>query len=307
MNESAILESRDLREKLINRLDVLEKVKEVITLPNTDSLTMQQVAEYYEVPLKTIDAIVNRHVDELEEDGYRVISKTELVGFLNLQNEDLKTLRGKTLITINNVQIIVPSRGLRIFTRRALLRIGMLLRDSEVAKQVRTYLLDIEQAALELAPEIQQQQIEKYDKEAEIVLKIVYAKSKEEMLIALNEYHQFVEEYKQKADNLEIENKVLIDKIIGWDTRPIINKLIRRLAQQGLNHDYRLAWSKLYEELLYKYGIGVSQRLKNKSTNATIFDVLEQEELDLALKSAVALCEKNHIDISDILQLHFKE
>ena len=42
-----------------------------------------------------------------------------------------------------NVTFKIPSRGLTLIPKRALLRIGMLLRDSEVAKEVRSRLLDI--------------------------------------------------------------------------------------------------------------------------------------------------------------------
>ena len=37
----------------------------------------------------------------------------------------------------------IPNRGLRLMTKRTLLNIGMLLRDSEVAKELRRRILDI--------------------------------------------------------------------------------------------------------------------------------------------------------------------
>ena len=39
------------------------------------------------------------------------------------------------------------NRGLKVFPQRAIPRIGMLLRDSDVAKEVRTQLLNIEEKA----------------------------------------------------------------------------------------------------------------------------------------------------------------
>ena len=59
-------------------------------------------------------------------DGYKVLSKKE---FENLHNVSFK----------------ISNRGLGIFPRRSVLRIGMLLRDSVVAKLVRSYLLNVEQ------------------------------------------------------------------------------------------------------------------------------------------------------------------
>ena len=59
---------------------------------------------------------------------------------------DLETSKGKALLTFENGDTLtVPSRGIRVFPRRAILRIGMLLRDSAVAKEVRTQLLNIEE------------------------------------------------------------------------------------------------------------------------------------------------------------------
>lgn len=53
-----------------------------------------------------------------------------------------------TTFTYNNGMILSMSNGgLKIFPRRAILRIGMLLRDSKVAQRVRTALLDIEEKA----------------------------------------------------------------------------------------------------------------------------------------------------------------
>jgi len=44
-----LLTNKDLREKLIARLEVLDKVKQVVTMSNTELMTVEQVADYYEV------------------------------------------------------------------------------------------------------------------------------------------------------------------------------------------------------------------------------------------------------------------
>ena len=54
MKELEIIENKTTREKLIERVDVLDKVKKVILLPYGDSMTRKQVAEYYEVSEDTI-------------------------------------------------------------------------------------------------------------------------------------------------------------------------------------------------------------------------------------------------------------
>ena len=69
---------------------------------------------------------VHDHRAELEASGYRVLTGTELSDF-----KQLSGIRSRT-------------RSLALFSRRAVLNVAMLLRDSEVARQVRVYLLDVE-------------------------------------------------------------------------------------------------------------------------------------------------------------------
>lgn len=128
MNELILCESLTLRKELCTdkNTSVLEKVGQLVFLPKTHYTTLKNVALFYQVSLKTVETIVHRHSFELKEDGYKIFSKKDLE---NLQDEGLE----------------IPNRGITVFPRRAILRIGMLLRDSLVAKKVRSYLLNIEE------------------------------------------------------------------------------------------------------------------------------------------------------------------
>ncbi|MFI5756026.1 restriction endonuclease [Streptomyces sp. NPDC051569] len=92
-------------------------------------MTTAMVAAYFQVAVKTIESLVLDHRDELEANGYRVLTGTELTSF--------KEVSG----------IPSRSRALALYPRRTVLNVAMLLRDSEVARQVRTYLLDTEYLA----------------------------------------------------------------------------------------------------------------------------------------------------------------
>jgi len=87
------------------------------------------VAAYFEVTVDAIRALVQDHRTELENSGYHVLTGSRL--------SDFKSLSG----------IQSRSRSLALFSRRAVLNVAMLLRDSEVARQVRVYLLDMEYLA----------------------------------------------------------------------------------------------------------------------------------------------------------------
>lgn len=150
-----IISDRGMRDQCVNHYEVLERVKSILLLPEIDCMTTQQVAEYYEVGKEAIKAIYTRHNDELLIDGMKLLKRA---AFLNLHHESLETLTGKTVINLSNgTTLEVPNRGLKIFPRRAILRIGMLLRDSEIAKEVRTQLLNIEE---KVTPEVKIQDIE---------------------------------------------------------------------------------------------------------------------------------------------------
>lgn len=124
---------KDVRDQFINKVDVLEKVKKIVFLGNTDYLTSKMVADYYEVPYETIKKVMQRNKAELESDGIKVLQEKELFDFKLL-------LKGQG-VPLNT------RRFLTIVSRRAVLRIGMLLTESKVAEKVRTYLLNIENAS----------------------------------------------------------------------------------------------------------------------------------------------------------------
>ncbi|HDK7176594.1 TPA: hypothetical protein PTV31_003212 [Clostridium botulinum] len=137
-NELVLTESKTMREAYISKIDVLDKIKAIPYLTNDLIVSVEQVANYYEVTKKAINTLIDRHRDELEEDGIIVLKGDELKEF----KEKLTDLHGEDQLPIGK-----RTANLTILTKRAMLRIGMLLTTSFVAKKVRNYLLNIEQIA----------------------------------------------------------------------------------------------------------------------------------------------------------------
>ena len=129
INETALLESKALRDSALDRTDVLDRVKVLSLLPDGMHVTTAMVATYFQVGVKAIRSLVLDHRAELEENGYRVLTGSELSSF-----KELSGIQSRTA-------------SLALFSRRAVLNAAMLLRDSEVARQVRVYLLDMEYLA----------------------------------------------------------------------------------------------------------------------------------------------------------------
>ncbi|GAA1358934.1 hypothetical protein [Streptomyces beijiangensis] len=136
-SEIALLESRALRADHLGRLDVLEKVKALQLLPDGLHVTTEGVAQYFGVHKEAVHSLVRRHRDELTSSGMVTLSGSDLRG------PDVV----KTTTSSEGAGESYPQRRRhqRLFTRRAMLNIAMLLRDSDVARCVRTYLLDTEE------------------------------------------------------------------------------------------------------------------------------------------------------------------
>jgi hypothetical protein len=126
--DTVLLESPTMRATVADRVEVLDRVRALVMLPDGMHVTTQGVAQYFEVPERTIRSLILDHRAELESNGYSVASGQRLGALKELS--------------------AVPSRAssIGLFTRRAVLNVAMLLRDSEVARQVRCYLLDAEES-----------------------------------------------------------------------------------------------------------------------------------------------------------------
>lgn len=94
----------------------------MVEINNRLFLSSGQVAKYYQVELSTIRGFVNRERPKLEEDG-----------LCRLDSETLDPFRKEF-----NIPLHIPS--LIAWSPCAILRAGLMLRDSDVAKKVRSIL-----------------------------------------------------------------------------------------------------------------------------------------------------------------------
>lgn len=279
MKETQFIDDKALRDKSVEHYEVLEKVKELLLIPNTKWATQKQVAEYYEVGEKAIETIYSRHRDELESDGVSLKSYKE---FLNIQNEGLEIsyVVGKTIFTFaNGNELTVPNRGLKVFPRRAILRVGMLLRDSEVAKEVRTQLLNIEEKT---STEIKTEDIKEEQKLMLSVGMAVASGDANAVAIASANLVAFKNRHIEKLQN---DNKALAGEILSWSDRKKLNAGVRQLAAvTGI--PFGNMWNELYKNLQYKYGICLKQR-----GGKPFIQWVDESEWENVIKTFCAMCE----------------
>ena len=133
MNENALIESSEIRTKVMithtdeQALDLLNKAKALVMAmwQGLGRATSEEIAAYYEVPVTTVNSAVTRNADELKSDG-----------LVTVKGEELKEVKGTMRFTSS-------ASSLTLHTPRSAVRLGMILRDSAVAKQVRTEILNI--------------------------------------------------------------------------------------------------------------------------------------------------------------------
>lgn len=162
--------SKEQREALAVRVEVLDKVKELLLLPQVEMATVQAVADYYEVDFEAVKKCYQRHRDEINTDGVKVWTPTMLMG----HSVPLAKMGQKYYWNVNGEDILFPNRGTMLFPKRAILRIGMLLQDSRVAQEVRTQLLATSAAQFDVVlPEPQTLDgVECYEKDGVVYLKL---------------------------------------------------------------------------------------------------------------------------------------
>ncbi|MFD8588113.1 hypothetical protein ACFV1B_00915 [Streptomyces sp. NPDC059637] len=138
--EAALLESRSLRSGLSHHVHALDKVKALVLLPDGLHVTTRMVADYFEVSEEVVRQLSSRHRAELHSNG-----------MFTLRGADLQRFKRDILSRYSVQGYPQPRSNLVLFPRRAVLNVAMLLRDSDVARRVRTYLLDTEAGARDAA------------------------------------------------------------------------------------------------------------------------------------------------------------
>lgn len=122
------------RQNILNNVEAIENIQTFLGVSgmwfeNEYRFTKEQIAEFYKIDFSTIDLYLSKYDQELKHNGYVLIKgsklknfKDEFGGILNISNK-------------------TPQLG--IFNFRSFLNMGMLLVESEMAKAIRSKILDI--------------------------------------------------------------------------------------------------------------------------------------------------------------------
>jgi hypothetical protein len=242
-NEEVLMESPSARNLQLAQIE--ERAEELLNKAKalhfdvwqgTGAATTEQVAEFYEVPLDTVKSVVKYHRSEFDGDGMKVLTGKELSSArlkFNLANK---------------------ARNVTIWNPRSTLRLGYLLRDSAIAKAVRTTSLDfIEKAAPPTRPKSQAEML------------IIYAQEFFAHDQRLKSVESDVQEMKQiRIDAIEELHQLPPSKEPAppLTERASLRQLVNKWCK-ATNVDQHTAWTKLYSELYYRDGFSVNVRMKS--------------------------------------------
>ena len=282
MKETQFIDDRHLRDKNVSRFDVLEKVKDLLLISGTDYAVLSQVADYYEVGLEAIASLVKDNREELLEDGLINATGVETKEILGKFSKDFANQRG--YFTCDGIKF--NHRNNLLFTRRSILRVGMLLRDSVIAKEVRTQLLNIEEKTSDDV------KIQDITEEQSLMLAVGMAFANGDLnafatastnLVAFKNRH--IKQLQADNEKLENDNIALAGDILEWSDRKKMSAGIRRL-KTFTTLTYADLWNELYRNLQYKYGISLKQRGKSP-----FIQHVKESEWDKVIKVFSAMCE----------------
>ncbi|NJB82123.1 DNA-binding protein [Wenyingzhuangia aestuarii] len=153
---------KDLTKSAIDRQNILNNSKAIELIQNKTGLrglfykdefkfTTKMVADFYDVDTRTIKRYVDKYEEEIIHNGYCVLKGQklkefkEMFGHLISANDDVSQRDMNVPLSkkATENQSYKKIKALAVFNYRAVLNIGMLLTESEKAKQVRSLMLDI--------------------------------------------------------------------------------------------------------------------------------------------------------------------
>lgn len=284
MNENELLTNAKRREENMGRVEVLDKVGTLLSLPNTELYTTEMVANYYEVGIEAIKSLIHDNQDEIQKNGYKVLNGDEL--------SSLKKL----------CQIKSRARSLATFTKRTVLNVGMLLRDSEIAKEIRSRLLDIVHDSEKGNGDISTV-VEEVSEEKQLMLDRMEAEFNGDFdkVCIINAKLFALKNKRIKELEDEVET-ITTHSLTIEESSDVINRLIRIIAVKEYNNQFSKVWGDFYSKLNYKLGINIKSRTKKKKSDSYL-STLSEEELFKAEEIVRTWANDLEIDVQKVLKI----
>lgn len=272
MKEFDFVTEKDLRSKAVeNELAIakMQMVKELLLLDGTELATTEMVATYYDVKsIETINSVIKDHREELENNGLKVYKGSELANSDVMSFKDFTRNRANYKFELNDgTTLSVGGKGITLFTKRTILNVGMLLRDSDVAIELRSRLLDIVHDA-DKGIGNTQTVVEEIDETTRLSMELGVAMINGD-LVKCMELNAKINELKNKRIT-ELEGTIETIKTKATtieEFRRQANVLIKAIAK-ARNMDCQKMWGEFYNYLENKTGYKLGLRKENAMKKA---------------------------------------
>lgn len=311
-NETRLIEQKDLRDQCIAKVEVLDKVKELFLLPGMEMTSTKMVADYYEVDEKVIYQCYSRNKKEINPDGVSVKKQKE---FLIRQDVETEKLPYKVVLHLGDgVTFDVPNCGLRMFSKRAVLRIGMLLRDSRVAQEVRTQLLNTFEVATveQKTAAITTEQCYLFS-----IQKAFNAGDFDMLMDAVNDLRAFHERHiaalnetleglQREIDDLEFMNGLVAQHSRQHPDRILFSKAVRAMSAKS-DIPAPLLYNQIYGGVARRFHIPLYKRRSDAGGVGCFADYVEDEEWDIVWQVTAAVCVDHDINFAEVCRAINKE
>lgn len=266
--EVDLVDNRELRNSLVENEAVFDdsRVKALVgfLLPKDFGATTEQVANYFEIPIGTLKSTISEHSQELSANGYKTYEK-----------EELKALKGE----LENPTTLKFTSSLGVFSRRAILNVAMLLRDSQVAKTIRSVLLDATENKTVVKEIVNQQQFDMSQLSPSLQAFGQLFQSMAQMEInqskiqsQLNQVNHHALEAKATAEQATKQMEAVKDAMLldhdSW--RKECNNIINKIAKEqrgGTKEAYKEVRDEVYALLEQRAGAKLKIRVRNKQDN----------------------------------------
>lgn len=327
ITENELIEKVEARNKCVDRIDVLEKVGNLITLPSGYS-SLKQIAMYYDVNIETIKNYwkskdYKNFKQELIEDGAKAFTKEEVLRL----GVNLKNIRGGFDVLDENDGVIATgsNKGLVLLPKRAVLRIGMVLTVSDVAKELRTRLLDIFHDA-EHNTNIVEDVFQEIRTEQEIASEMSQAILVGDFTKLSLLQTELISIKNKRIGKLENAVDILVNEYTTFDEfKRVANACMRAIGAKDKRPIDKM-WGIYYKFLFDKEGISVNTRYKNEmeriqkerielgkkpysestlKTKVNKLRTIKPSEYNKCLKVLEAMAIKYGVDIEEVVKINF--
>ncbi|MCL7989400.1 hypothetical protein M8998_15720 [Sphingobacterium sp. lm-10] len=225
--------------------------------------TKLQVAEYFEVDIRTVERLVENHKEEVVESGYEIYTgfklkdfKDRIVAFIQKVNEGsyVPDIHVGNMIKSfeNELDSLSRTPQLAVFTYKSFLNIGMLLIGSEKAQNLRSTMLDVV--------------IDVLNQKLGGKTKFINQREEEYLSSAIREYN-YRQEFTNALDAYITDNKFKYAQLTDKIYKSIFNenaKEYRQVLRLNAKESVRNTMYSEVLDLVAAYENGFSKFLKNE-------------------------------------------